>query len=711
MKMLLRLALPILLHASDALASEGDPTSQPTGGKEQAGMLEATLKGERVSLPSLGIEVEADVIGDLATVKVIQTFTNPFATPLHATYLFPLNEGAAVYEMTMEVGDERVRAVIKEKAEAQKTFETAKAEGKAASLVTEHRPNMFTQDVANLMPGLPIRVEIKYVRPVERRDGVYRLVVPLVVGPRFVPSQTSETLPVPMSPAASPPLPRYPPVSELVNPTAVEKDRVKLRVRIDGGMPITDVDSRTHKIEARALAASRYEVNLAGGKTVDNRDFVLTYKLGGQRTTAGLLAYRDARGGFFSLMIEPPETPAADEVGAREMVFLLDCSGSMSGVPLEASKAFVRRALRGLRATDTFRVIRFGDEATEYSTTPLAATSESVEKAVAYVDALNGQGGTMMTKGIEQALGAPVVPGSLRIVTFLTDGYIGNEQEVLSVVRRHLGEARLYAFGVGTGVNRYLLEKLGKMGRGFTRYMDPTEQIEDVAGELVARLDAPVLTDITIDWGGLSPDSLTPERLPDLFAGDTVRLQGHYDRPGSYEVKITGKLGGRTATLPLKVTLPERSGSGEAVALIWARATIDELMDTLATPEPARDPLIGDDDIRQLVTELGLEFSLMTRWTSFVAVSERIYSDDPSKTKTLPVPLHPVEGVSGKAYGDQGGQLASVGAGAALAFSGSSTPEPATVGGLLVIALAGLAVGHGRRRVKTVASEGGFHVG
>lgn len=716
MKMKLGLALPLLLRASLALADGGG--GEDPGAKTLGGALEATVGGERVSFPSLKVEVDADVVGDLATVTVVQTFVNPFDVPLHATYLFPLHERAAVYEMVMEVGDERVRAKIKEKAEAQKTFDAAKAEGKAAALLTEHRPNMFTQDVANLMPGLPIRVEIKYVHTVDRQDDVYQLVVPLVVGPRFQPPGAAGSVPVGDDEAESSEpeksglwalqsLPKYPPVSGLAIPGTVERDRVKVRVHIDGGMPVSEVASRTHKIDAKASGEHRYEVGLAGGATIDNRDFVLRYKLGGERTTAGFLAYRDGRGGFFSLMVEPPKVPKAEEIAPREMVFLLDCSGSMSGLPLDASKAFMRRALRSLRASDSFRIIRFGDDATEYSSTPLVATSEAIEKAIAYVDGLNGQGGTMMATGIEQALSSPVAPGTFRIVTFLTDGYIGNEQEVLRLVQKLLGEARLYAFGVGTGVNRFLLDKLGKMGRGFTRYMDPTESVDDVAAELAARLDAPVLTDIVIDWGGLSPDSLAPERLPDLFAGQSVRLQGHYDLPGTYNLKISGKLGGKTATLPLTVTLPERSDSGEAVALVWARATIDELMDALATPDHVRDPRIADDDIRQLVTELGLEFSLMTRWTSFVAVSERVVNDSPSKTKTLPIPLHQVDGVSDKAYGDQGTkQQAAVGSGGAmLAFSGASTPEPATIGGLLVMAMAGLVAARSRRR-----NGGGNHV-
>jgi Ca-activated chloride channel family protein len=712
-----------------------DPTTDRAASPGLSGALRATVGSRRVAFPSLKVDVDVVLDADLATVTVVQTFVNPFEHPMNATYLFPLHARAAVYEMVMEVGDERLRAEIQERAEALRTFEAAKAEGKSAALLQQHRPNMYTQDVANLMPGLPIKVTLKYVHAVDKQDDDYRLIVPLVVGPRYQPASSGR--PAGESTASEPAksgaweleaLPDYPAVSGLDIPDTVEKDRVSLRIRLNGGMPIDGLQSRTHEIVTAPRGKESVDVALKSGRTIDNRDFVLRYRLGGRDLAAGLLAAKDDRGGFFSLLLEPPPVPAESEISAREMVFVLDCSGSMYGVPMDASKAFMRAALKRLRPKDTFRVIRFSDGATEFSKTPLPATLVNVERGLAYVEELEGEGGTEMSAGILQALSVPAPDGTLRIVTFLTDGYIGNEQEILGLIKREIRDARLFAFGVGTSVNRFLLDKMGEMGRGFTRYMDPTEEVDAVALELAERLDAPVLTDIAIDWGGLDPDGLAPARIPDLFAGSTVRVQGRYERGGTRTVKITGLVAGRKATLPLTVHFPEAEaqGQGEAIPLLWARAQVEDKMDELSTPEEWRDPRLSDDQLREQVTKLGLEYGLLTRWTSFVAVSEKIYNDKPGSAVDTAVPLHKVKGVSSKAYGGkeaqaptgfetegtQGASLAPQGgnggqllAMVGSAFSGSSAPEPSAYTGLLVTAVAAWIAARRRRRPNGPGTE------
>lgn len=669
------LFVAMLLLLPPAFAAEGEP----------GGQLEGVIDGQSVSLPLLKSDIAADVQGDLATVTVKQTFANPSTQPMHAQYLFPLNHGAAVFEMVMEVGGERIRAQIQEVHQAEATFAKARSEGRAAALLKEHRPNMFTQDIANLMPGLPITTTLRYVQTVGKVDGDYELVVPLVVGPRFQPPHAGRPPQEEAGADAAPAsgtwelekLPAYPPVHGLNLPPSIEPERVALTVRIDGGVPVQGVESRTHALSVKTESERVRVVTLAGGRTIDNRDFVLRYRLGGAKTAAGLLAYRDTRGGFFSLLIEPPAVPAENDVTPREMVFLLDCSGSMNGLPIEASKAFMRQALAKLRPTDTFRIIRFSDTATEFSSQPLPATAQNLAQGLSYVEQLQGEGGTMMTLGIEQALLPPVPEGSVRLVTFLTDGYIGNEQEILKLIRSRLNGARLYAFGVGTGVNRYLLDEIGRAGRGFTRYMDPTESVAEVAGELADRLQSPVLTDIELDWGGLAPEEIYPSKIPDLFAGQSLRVQGRYARPGTYTVTIKGLVRGRPARLPLTVTLPEHSGDGDAVALVWARSAIGEATYQMSTPGyAAGTPPF--DVLKKRVTDLGLTFSLVTHWTSFVAVSEQVYNADAANTPTRPVPLPMVKGVTALAYPNQ------------APFTGAAGPEPATWLGMGLIGLLAL---------------------
>ncbi|MBK8510465.1 MAG: VWA domain-containing protein [Candidatus Competibacteraceae bacterium] len=640
------------------------------------GRIEAQVDGKPVTFPLLKTDIDADVQGDLAAVTVTQTFANPLNQAVNATYLFPLNETAAVNAMTMEVGDERVQAKIQRIEEARATFKKAQSEGRSAALLTQHRPNMFTQDIANLMPGLPIKVTLKYAQTVPRVDGAYELVVPLVVGPRYQPQGAG------IAPNAAAPrggvrhweaetgtsggatgadsktaygqweveqLPAYPPVFELSAPDQIDPERVGLAIHLNAGMAINTVESRTHPITTQTPEPGKADVRLTDGRTLDNRDFVLRYTLAGTRTQAGLLAYRDPRGGFFSLLLEPPQAPADAEVSSREMVFVLDCSGSMNGLPMDASKAFMRAALRKLRPADSFRIIRFSDSANEFSSQPLPATAQNIAAGLRYTDSLSGEGGTEMSTGIRQALAPPVPAGSIRIVTFLTDGYIGNEAEILALLKANLNDARLYAFGVGTGVNRYWLSEMGRVGRGFTRYMDPTEDLEKVTGELAERLQSPVLTDIRIDWGGMEASEQSPDPIPDLFAGQSIRIQGRYNRPGPHQITVRGLVRGRPATLPLNIDLPESSTEGEAVPIIWARSVIGDLHYQMTTGAHRPGAETADKDaLKQRITDLGLNFALVTPWTAFVAVSEKIYNPDPAKTPTLPVATPQVKGVSEK---------------------------------------------------------------
>lgn len=674
------------------------------------GRIEAKIDGKPVTFPLLKTDIDADIQGDLATVTVTQTFANPLNQPVNATYLFPLNETAAVNAMVMEVGDERVQAKIQRIEEARATFQKAQSEGRSAALLTQHRPNMFTQDIANLMPGLPIKVTLTYAQTVPRVDGSYELVIPLVVGPRYQPQgagvapgeaaptggvQHWETAKTGTSGGATradsktaygqwevEQLPAYPPVFELSAPDQIDPERVGLVIHLNAGMAINAIESRTHPITTQNVESGKAEIHLASGRTLDNRDFVLRYTLAGTRTQAGLLAYRDQRGGFFSLLLEPPQVPAETDITPREMVFVLDCSGSMSGLPMDTSKAFMRAALRKLRPTDSFRIIRFSDSANEFSAQPLQATSQNIAAGLRYTDSLNGEGGTEMSTGIRQALAPPVPTGAIRLVTFLTDGYIGNEAEILALLKAHLNDARLYAFGVGTGVNRYLLSEMGKVGRGFTRYMDPTEASEKVANELADRLQSPVLTDIQIDWGGMEAHEISPDAIPDLFAGQSLRIQGRYNRPGPHQVTVRGRVNGRPATLPLKIELPESSTDGEAVPIIWARSVISDLHYQLTTGghRSGEGPVNNKDALKQQITDLGLNFSLVTPWTAFVAVSEKIYNPNPGNTPTLPVAVPQVKGVSEKAYGEMAVPVTGT-----VAFTGHGGPEPETWFGLLMM--------------------------
>ena len=641
-----------------------------------AGTVEAKVDGKRLTLPLLRSHYDVTIQGDIATVRLTQTFANPSDQPLNARYLFPLNRRAAVHAMTMRVGDEVISAEIQEIVQAKQTFEQAKREGKAAALLEQHRPNMFTQRIANLMPGVPVAVDIEYAQLVPKVDEAYELIVPMIVGPRFQPAEArpgpADVL-TPAGPASvadgrAPAadgqwqleaLPAYPPTAGVHLPDDRVSERVTLALALETPVALQSVYSDTHPLTLTHHSSTQVAISFEEGAVLDNRDFVLRYDYTPAQASAGAFTHWESgEGGYFALLIEPPKTVPDSAALPREMVFLLDCSGSMSGAPMAASKLFMHKALNGLRPKDSFRIIRFSDSATEFSAQPLSATRANIERGLRYTQQLYGSGGTVMTSGIKQALLVPPPTGVIRNVVFLTDGYIGNELSVLALVNKLLGDARLFAFGVGAGVNRYLLDELGRVGRGFTRYFDPTrsdETKETVAAELAAKLHTPVLTDLRIDWGGLPVNEVVPAELPDLYAGNSIRITGRFTRPATGVVTIAGTRGTANGTasqarVSHELTLSEAE-SRPAIRRVWARNAIGERMHQFITPKQLRPDAVTNDQLKAAVTELGLSYGLATRWTAFVAVSKKIYNQTPAAARDADVALPKVAGVSRNAYG------------------------------------------------------------
>lgn len=709
--------LSLSANSQLARAAMSDVTSEGL-----AGSMRAEIDGKEVLFPSLKTDVTANVQGDLATVTVIQTFTNPSGMPLNATYLFPLNKDAAVYAMDMQVGDETVSAKIEKKAAARQIFEQGKREGKAAALLEQHRPNMFTQSLANLMPGLPITVTLKYVETVPRVDGEYQLTIPLVVGPRYMPvgphginviadsggdntdARQKTEIDAPQVEIQAPigewsfgPPPQYPEVTGLTIPATIDQDRVAIRVNLTAAIPIANVSSQTHAIATTEEDKTK-AITLAAGRIIDNRDFVLRYAIASKDAQAGLLTHRDADGGVLSLMIEPPRAPDHADITPREIVFLLDTSGSMSGQPIEASKTFMRQSLQILRSSDYFRIIQFSNIASEFTTAPVRADAANLASGLAYVESLQAGGGTEMMTGLQQAFSMPQQANARRILVFLSDGYVGNEAQILRMVAANIGKTRTYVFGIGTSVNHYLLSEMAHQGRGFVRVVDPTENSQDAAMGFANKLRNTVMTDVAIDWGDLKVSDVTPEALPDLFEGDAIRVQGRFAGSGRHVVKVTGKVNGRAATLPIQIELPTQptGPATAAIPLVWARSQIADEMRLLMTPQPMRASGRRDTDIETRVTDLGLKHSLTTQWTSFVAVSQRVVNVDPGSARDTTVPLPMVKGVGPLAYGQSNRQALAPSSNpgsqsvfAALQkFSGSAAPEPEAVLGLTLYMLA-----------------------
>jgi len=683
------LLLSLSLHTAQAAI---DPP------EEKSGAIEAEYQGRKIEFPLLKSNYRVDIQGDIATIELQQTFKNPSNIPLNATYLFPLNKDAAVYAMQMKVGDEIINAQIKRIEEAKQIFEEAKQAGKAASMLEQHRPNMFTQNLANLMPNLPIIVTLKYTQAVVRKDRQYELVLPLLVGPRYqettsasvankqrVNSQTQfgtwelQSLPI------------TPPSMGIDIPKTLQKDRVSITVRLKAAIPVNNLYSQTHQISQSTLEDGSKLIHLKNNAVVDNRDFVLHYQLADKQTQVGMLTHKDDTGNFFSLLIEPPQISTETNTIAREMVFVLDTSGSMSGYPLDASKAFMKHALNTLRPNDYFRIIDFGTSPREFNQSPLQATAENLNKGLKHIEQLEARGGTNINAAIQQSFQVQPKQGLMRIVVFLTDGYIGSEAEVLATINDIRGDARIYALGVGSSVNRYLLDEMAIAGHGFARYIDPTQNIEDSAIQFANYLSTPVLSDISIDWGNLKPHHLTPKTLPDLFMGDSLRILGKFENSGEHIVKVSGLINGKKATMSMKINTEKTDNAhSQSIPLIWARMQIKDLMRDFNLP--SRQQIANDtnqEQIKQNIIKLGLDHSLMTRWTSFIAVSEKVVNKQKHAIDTQ-VPLPMPAGVSKFAYAEpQQGY-----------FAGSSTPEPSVIRSLILMGLIlALVIWYRRRNV------------
>lgn len=601
--------------------------------------LEARDGGELLLLPLEHTDVDAKVSGFVARVKVTQRYRNPLDRPIEATYVFPLPQNAAVDDFRLVVGAHVVEGEIRRRADARRTYEAARRAGHTAALLEQERANVFTQSVANLPPGEAIEVVVRYVQPLVFDDGAYEYVFPMVVGPRFFPGGPSGAPPTGDGTHAD--TDRVPDASRISPPAVPEGMRsghdLSLKVSVDAGLPLRDLDIPTHEVLARMTGETTFEVALAPGDRIPNRDFVLRWWVDGPSPAGTVLAHRDDRGGFFAFVVQPPDLDVEALVGRRELIFVVDVSGSMYGLPLTLCKEAMRLALSRLRPVDTFDLVTFAGGSRRAFGTPRPATPENVAEALRVVDGLKAGGGTMMADAVDAALAAPAAEGRHRYVFFLTDGYVGNEEEIVARARRYVarydGEARrarVFSFGVGSSPNRLLIEGLAEAGRGLSTYATLREDPALAVDAFFRRIDHPILEDVTVDLGGLpvDADSVRPRHVPDLVVSRPLVLLGRYDGEGEATVVVRGRApDGRLVELPVPVRLPAHAPDHEALASLWARASVHDLQTSLWEPGALGDRF-RRDAVRDAVTELGLRYRLMTAYTSFVAVDRsRVVGD------------------------------------------------------------------------------------
>jgi Ca-activated chloride channel family protein len=582
-------------------------------------------------LPLKDTRVDVAIAGVIADVTVRQVYENQGTRPLHVRYVFPASTRAAVYDLTMTVGDVRTVARIRERKQAAGEFEAAKRDGKSASLLEQSRPNVFSMQLANVLPGDTVIVELKYTELLAPTDGVYEFVYPTVVGPRYSSKLANQAVDVD---------------AFVSTPYTHQGEPPRSDFHISGvvstGVPLQELLSPSHQLVLR-FGGRRAEFALDDAERMSgNRDFILRYRLSGEQIAAGLMLYRGASENFFLLVAEPPRNVEAADMPPREYIFVLDVSGSMNGFPLDTAKTLMAELAAGLRPSDSFNIVTFASGSETFSPVSVQATRANVARALQFVGRQSGGGGTELRAALERAVQLPQPGEVARSVVLVTDGYIEAEADVLDYIRGHLDESNFFAFGIGSSVNRYLIEGVAHAGSGEPFIVTDPKEAAGAAERLRHYIDAPVLTDIEVTFPGFDVYDVEPGRIADLFASRPVIVFGKWRGNAAGAVEISGTGGHGVYRTSLGVSEANVDPSHGALRQLWARTRIAELSDF--GPASPSEECVGQ------IVSLGLTYGLLTRYTSFVAVQEivrRTVDDAEQVDQPLPLPA----GVSDLAVG------------------------------------------------------------
>jgi len=569
--------------------------------------------GAAVPAPLLETDVDLRVTGPVARAIVRQQFVNPTSDWVEGVYVFPLPEDAAVDHLRLHVGDRVLEGVIRERAAAKATYEQAKREGRRTGLVEQERANIFTTSVANIAPGASVAVEIEYQQTLRWDDGRYRLRVPLVVGPRYIPGAPVAT---PPDAAGWSPNTDVVPDASRITPPVVHPSRgpinpVTLRVTLAPGAPLSRLDSTYHAIHATPGPDGTYRIELGAGLVPADRDFELVWETAAGTIPAAAVFTEGRDDGVYGLLVVTPPSPAADAARRqpREVVFVIDNSGSMAGASIEQAKAALQLALARLGPADTFNVIRFNHTMDAVFETPRPATREHVALAARWVERLRATGGTEMRPPLMRALEGGEGDGRLRQVIFLTDGGVGNEAELFEIIHKLLGDRRLFTVGIGSAPNSHFMRGAARYGRGTFTYIGAVSEVQEKMTALFRKLEAPALTDLRLELPGIAAAEVLPDPVPDLYIGEPVVVAFNAATLPAHAV-LRGRFGATTWEREVSLQrAPEHAG----LATHWARAKIGALLD-------GRRGGADDDGVRQAVIQEALAHHLVSPYTSLVAV-------------------------------------------------------------------------------------------
>ncbi len=598
---------------------------------------------ETDALPLKSTRADVHIASVIADVKLTQVYENNGKNPIEALYLFPASTRAAVYAMKMTIGDRTVEARIKEREQAKKEYEQALNDGKTASLLEQHRPNVFEMSVGNILPGDSIKVELHYTELMIPSDRIYEFVMPSVVGPRYSNSPAS---------AAS--------AAEkwIENPYLHKKQAPPYTFGVDlsisAAVPIAQLSCPSHQATVTHSGNATAHVALPDGP-FGNKDFIVRYSLAGEQIQEGVLLYPGKEESFFLAMVQPPARVAPEQIVPREYIFVMDVSGSMNGFPIEVSKKLLHSLLSGLSKRDSFNVVLFAGGSAVLGERSISATEANLTKAFKFIDAQQGGGGTELLPALRSALALPRVPGVSRNVVIATDGYVTVEKEAFNTIASNLGRANFFAFGIGSSVNRYLIEGMARVGRGAPFIVESEAASKKAAQKFKTYVESPVLTGIAASFDGFYAYDVEPKSIPDLFAERPLLVFGKYRGDPKGELRISGK--SADGDFAKRISLvPSETGSATAafggtflseknaaLPYLWARDRIAELKDF--------NQIGPDESLKKEITSLGLKYNLMTEYTSFVAVDTEVRADG-KKVETVRQPLPLPEGVSDLAVGD-----------------------------------------------------------
>lgn len=583
-------------------------------------------------LPLKETAAEVNISGVIADVTVQQTYCNEGENVLEAIYVFPSSTRAAVYYMHMTIGKRILYAKIEEKQKAREQYEEAKEQGQTASLLEQERPNVFKMNVANIMPGDTINIVMKYTELLVPTEGIYEFVYPTVVGPRYVsPSEdSSET-------------------AFAGNPYTHEGEAplydFHIDVNINAGLPVQSIECPSHDSTETGSQGNTAKCTLLSKKE-GNRDFILQYRLSGNDLESGLLLYEGEEENFFLAMIQPPKEPTDVFIPPREYIFIMDVSGSMYGFPLSVSKKLLEDLIGNLRPTDRFNLMFFAGGSSVMAENSIPANHENIEMAIDMIDNKTGGGGTNLLPALERALDMEGTEDYSRSFVIATDGYVTVEKQAFDLIRNNLGNANFFPFGIGSSSNRYIIEGMANVGMTEPLIVTDQGEANEKAEKFRKYIEYPVLTNIDVNFEDFEVYDVEPLSVPDVLAERPIIIYGKWKGNPSGAIRLTGKTGNQLydETIPVNEFAPDTSNI--ALKYLWARKRI-QLLDDYTKLNRYN----ADSTIVKEITQLGLQYNLLTKYTSFIAIDSLIRNEGDSIT-TVEQPLPLPEGVSEYAVGD-----------------------------------------------------------